>query len=81
MFNLKSAKGKHYVTLSIFSLASFLYNAGYRKASEVVEEFAYSLKDFLHDAPVVYQAWFGAKIDRYVEIFKKKYTEDNGNDI
>lgn len=56
-------------------IAKKIKTHNYRTASEVVDEFAAGLKNFLHDAPVVYQAWFGRKIDNFADRFKKKYTE------
>lgn len=61
-------------------MAEMILAKGYRKASDIINEFAYGLKDFLHDAPVVYQAWFRAKIDNFADRFKKKYESEDKRD-
>lgn len=67
--------GKGYFCSSI-KQAEKMTVKGYRKASEVVDEFVKLLKERLFSVPTVYNSHFGRIIDKVSEELKKKYTEE-----
>ena len=56
-----------------YLIAEGLYNAGYRKASEVAEEFAEGLIKKFNDIPM-----WGKVAVSWIEEYLNKYTEDEG---
>ena len=44
-------------------LSNYLYNADYRKKSEVIDEFVERIKERLFTVPTVYNSHFGRMID------------------
>jgi hypothetical protein len=63
----------------IYDSANALYNAGYRKASEVAREIFEEIEDILAHNYICYGKCYDEDIASEIDLLKKKYTEDKEN--